>query len=402
MASKLAATMATTSSLGNLLNHETKIPQLPEKMSLPQLLEQLRKLTSKDSGDGDYATIQPYSLTTCNRAAALIKTYVQHFDPSQESNNTTNDLFKTIGYYGFDKSTGNVLVPLNIPQLHSLISELEKITLDCPPDGRHQLNEAGSRASSYPVAEDFIYACHLMYSTWKTWTGKGLELTPTNTTSSDASNALLRYAWDVVNDRPFLPSGPPASMNEQAKRLLDCLKHRVDILPHLSRIRGALSMAATDDSSWSDEEEEELDEEEYVQVSPLDLIIHLLRISDLPTQVAVYTLLLEQRAAIPLVHVSTSPTLGTSSVPNLQHHAQALSYVDVKLARQNKLILTRDTQLPRVDFASNKRVSDSRAASVASNALCCNFMSRYNRNDMAESPVVEVGLGCRGLVSHSI
>ena len=365
-----ATTMATTSTLGNLLSLETKIPQLPEKMSLPQLLEQLHKLMPI----GNDTMLGP-SASICNQAATLIKYYIQNSEPSQEWHSSAGDVFRE---YGFQESNGNVLETLDISQLDSLVSDLDTM-INRGQDDPQPLDSGGRRN------KDFTRDCLQKYSAW-----------PTATLGAAGSYsrcvASLTYAWDVVVDRPFLPNVPPAPINEQAKRVLDCLKHRVDVLPHLSRIRGgaATSMAAKNSSSWSDDDDdEELDEEEeHVQVSPLDLIIHLLRISDVPTQVAIYGLLLEQRAAIPLVHVSA-----TSPQHKLQHHAQALSYVDVKLARQNKLILTRDTELPRVVFASNKRVSESRAAIVASSALCCNFMSRYNRNDMAESPVVEVGLG---------
>ena len=72
-------------------------------------------------------------------------------------------------------------------------------------------------------------------------------------------------------DRPFLPNVLHALINEQAKRLLDCLKHHMDLLPHLSRIRGraTTSVPAKNNSSWSDDddyEEEELGEEEHIQV----------------------------------------------------------------------------------------------------------------------------------------
>jgi hypothetical protein len=117
-------------------------------------------------------------------------------------------------------------------------------------------------------------------------------------------------------------------------------------------------------------------------------------------QVALFQLLLEQRFSVPLVvpyvntfHESQRPK-GQQFIKGFSHLAQALDYVQVRLANQEILSIAEDTNLPRMVFVSNRTVPSCReTAHMASEVLNCQFVSKHSKDDLREGPTVEIGVG---------
>jgi hypothetical protein len=126
--------------------------------------------------------------------------------------------------------------------------------------------------------------------------------------------------------------------------------------------------------------------------STFEILVQLLTSSDLFAQVALFQLLLEQRFSVPLV----VPYVNTfhKSIKGFSHLAQALDYVQVRLANQEILSIAEDTNLPRIVFVSNRTVPSCRETPhMASEVLSCQFVSKHSKDDLREGPTVEIGVG---------
>jgi hypothetical protein len=134
--------------------------------------------------------------------------------------------------------------------------------------------------------------------------------------------------------------------------------------------------------------------------SAFKILVQLLTSSDLFAQVALFQLLLDQRFSVPLVvpyvntfHKSQRPK-GQQFIKGFSHLAQALDYVQVRLANQETLSIAEDTNLPRIVFVSNRTVPSYReTAHMASEVLNCQFVSKHSKDDLREGPTVEIGVG---------
>ncbi|MCO5593062.1 hypothetical protein L7F22_047067 [Adiantum nelumboides] len=271
-----------------------RIQPLPKRIPLANLSEHLQALLGPELDDA--------AVDSTNYSANLaIKSCLSQVDSEKARRISASDqtLYQIIMGYGFDHS-GNLLNPLNTPQLRSLIYDLQK-----------------SQAKPVP-AQPSIPAGQVPANNWP-----DSNIGPQS--NDFLPNGAIKYFGDVVVDRPFLQQiGSMKNgdlvlpdVTEQARRLLDCLRHRVNPLQHLSQIRGqVLGSASMNDMSWDDDAAEEESVHEGSPVPPVtafELLIELLKRSDLSSQVALFKLLLEQRAAVPLVHPETSSGEGVQS-----------------------------------------------------------------------------------------
>jgi hypothetical protein len=136
--------------------------------------------------------------------------------------------------------------------------------------------------------------------------------------------------------------------------------------------------------------------------SSFEILVQLLINSDLPAQIAIFQLLLDQRCSVPLLvpHGKTYYTqFRTEQIihrlsPGLSYLGDVLDFVTVKLANQKLLSISEDRNLPRVVFVSDRKVLSSRETpDMASDVMNCQFISKYSKNDTGDGPVVEVGVG---------
>jgi hypothetical protein len=136
--------------------------------------------------------------------------------------------------------------------------------------------------------------------------------------------------------------------------------------------------------------------------SSFEILVHLLINSDLPAQIAIFQLLLDQRCSVPLLvprgktyytHFRTEQIIHRLS-PGLSYLGDVLDFVTVKLANQKILSISEDRNLRRVVFVSDRKVLSSRETpDMASDVMNCQFISKYSKNDTGDGPVVEVGVG---------
>jgi hypothetical protein len=136
--------------------------------------------------------------------------------------------------------------------------------------------------------------------------------------------------------------------------------------------------------------------------SSFEILVQLLINSDLPAQIAIFQLLLDQRCSVPLL-VSHSNTYYThfkseQIIHRLSHGLRylgdVLDFVTVKLANQEILSISEDRILPRVVFVSDRKVLSSRETpDMASDVMNCQFISKHSKSDTGDGPIVEVGVG---------
>jgi len=136
--------------------------------------------------------------------------------------------------------------------------------------------------------------------------------------------------------------------------------------------------------------------------SSFEILVQLLINSDLPAQIAIFQLLLDQRCSVPLLvpygktyytQFRTEQIIHRLS-PGLSYLGDVLDFVTVKLANQKILSISEDKNLPRVVFVSDRKVLSSRETpDMASDVMNCQFISKYSKNDTGDGPVVEVGVG---------
>jgi hypothetical protein len=136
--------------------------------------------------------------------------------------------------------------------------------------------------------------------------------------------------------------------------------------------------------------------------SSFEILVQLLNNSDLPAQIAIFQLLLDQRCSVPLL-VSHSNTYYTRFkteriIHRLSHGlsylGDVLDFVTVKLANQEILSISEDRILPRVVFVSDRKVLSSRETpDMASDVMNCQFISKHSKSDTGDGPIVEVGVG---------
>ncbi|CAK9878987.1 unnamed protein product [Sphagnum jensenii] len=215
------------------------------------------------------------------------------------------------------------------------------------------------------------------------------------------SQFAYAYNGDVLVDRPLDSSENPH------RRMLDCLRHRMEPFESSVLNKSTLSNIDDDFDSYFDEGpgdhfniEDAANDCSQVTTSAFEILVQLLTSSDLFAQVALFQLLLEQRFSVPLVvpyvntfHKSQRPK-GQQVINGFSHLAQALDYVQVRLANQEILSIAEDTNLPRIVFVSNRTVPSCRETPhMASEVLSCQFVSKHSKDDLREGPTVEIGVG---------
>jgi hypothetical protein len=215
------------------------------------------------------------------------------------------------------------------------------------------------------------------------------------------SQFAYAYNGDVLVDRPLDSSENPH------RRMLDCLRHRMEPFESSVLNKSTLSNIDDDFDKYFDEGpgdhfsiEDAANDCSQVTTSAFEILVQLLTSSDLFAQVALFQLLLEQRFSVPLVvpyvntfHKSQRPK-GQQVINGFSHLAQALDYVQVRLANQEILSIAEDTNLPRIVFVSNRTVPSCRETPhMASEVLSCQFVSKHSKDDLREGPTVEIGVG---------
>jgi hypothetical protein len=215
------------------------------------------------------------------------------------------------------------------------------------------------------------------------------------------SQSAYAYNGDVLVDRPLDSSENPH------RRMLDCLRHQMEPFESPGLNKSTLSNIDDDFDSYFDEGpgdhfdiEDAANDCSQGTTSAFEILVQLLTSSDLFAQVALFQLLLEQRFSVPLVvpyvntfHKSQRPK-GQQFINGFSHLAQALDYVQVRLANQEILSIAEDTNLPRIVFVSNRTVPSCRETPhMASEVLNCQFVSKHSKDDLREGPTVEIGVG---------
>lgn len=220
---------------------------------------------------------------------------------------------------------------------------------------------------------------------------ENIEVPPYKSFSTE--NDLYTYNGDFLVDRPIAKSS-----EDPCKTMMDRVRHRQEPFAAMCNIIHEASNSDDDDddddfigSNSSDGfclSSNTIDQSCGID-SPLEILMQLLRRSNLLVQISMLQLLLEERCAVPLVIPCTD---GSSQFYQL---VEALKFVQVKLANQENLTIAENKKLPRVVFISNRGVvSQCETADLACEVMNCEFPSKYLKNQTSVgSTVLELGVG---------
>jgi hypothetical protein len=209
-------------------------------------------------------------------------------------------------------------------------------------------------------------------------------------------NRTFSYRYcDWAVDRPL------ASSDKPIKRLIDILRHRLDIMlftPAVSSHQSVantktfarnLLMQATAKTSLNTNTTINMPSNSIGTVA-YDALIELLDASDVLSQVELFRLLFERRSPVPIL----TPT---RSNPPFFYHVKPLTFANVKLSTENDCNLASNTTLFRIAIISIRNVSQSETVEFLKQVFACNSLAPSSIGSLnclpKNSCIAEIGVG---------
>lgn len=231
-----------------------------------------------------------------------------------------------------------------------------------------------------------------------------------NLMKEDSKNKKILYTYtNWLVDRPVAPISQPI------ERFMDVLRHRLDIMSFV--LPSAISTADKPSQTirkWGKKQvviptmavAQDRDRELATSITlesdlqPLpscyqavyDILIHILRYSDLLSQIELFRLLVECRTAVPILIPSFD-----SNVPPYTYLIDALSFVNTKLSQQREYNFANDCSLLRIAIFSMRPLKESESSEWIKQVFSCHSLVSLSSANMlsisTNQCIGEIGLG---------
>lgn len=203
-----------------------------------------------------------------------------------------------------------------------------------------------------------------------------------------------RYCdWAV--DRPF------ASSDKPIKRLIDILRHRLDIMLFTPAVSSHQSTTNTKTFARSLLRQTTAKAAPNIDITintpsssagnlAYDALIQLLDTSDVLSQVELFRLLFERRSPVPIITASRS-------YPPFFYYVKPLTFANVKLSTENYCNLGSNTTLFRVAIISIRNLNQSENVEFLKQVFACNSLAPSSISSLTclseKSCIAEIGVG---------
>ena len=211
-----------------------------------------------------------------------------------------------------------------------------------------------------------------------------------NTTAVRHVDAPQKRSF-AFNYRDWAVDRPLVSTDQPIKRLIDILRHRLDI-KLLSSVTSSTQTASNNKAvARSLLQKSTLLKPSLVNANSVyDTLIQLTTSSDVLSQVELFRLLFERRSLVPLL------TPSKSECP-FSYHIKPLTFINVKLSSENECNLSSDTLLFRVAVISMRDVKESESRELLKQVFGCHSLIQSSIGHLACSTknhaVAELGVG---------
>jgi hypothetical protein len=213
---------------------------------------------------------------------------------------------------------------------------------------------------------------------------------------SEKDNRILYSYCDWLVDRPL------SIVTQSVQRLIDILRHRLDIesvLPStFCEMAGSNSWSTA--KKWLDRRSSvilasstsiagvSIDSTRSSFKTIYDILIHLLNHSDLLGQIELFRLLMERRVALPLL----TPTNYTLCL--YKYHINPLTFMATKISGQRELNLSVDTSLYRIAIISMRPVKEQESIQWMQYVFSCQSLSSSSVECIPlDRCIAEIGIG---------
>ncbi|CAF3723286.1 unnamed protein product [Rotaria sp. Silwood1] len=223
------------------------------------------------------------------------------------------------------------------------------------------------------------------------------------TQSTDHKRKFSHRYSDWAIDRPL------ASNDKPIKRLIDILRHRLDIKlftsvtsSHQSSSNNTKALARNLLMQTTSQNLSPVNATAYVPTSSpgntaYDALIQLVDTSDVLSQVELFRLLFERRSPVPIL----TPT---RSNPPFFYYAKPLTFASVKLSTENYCNLGSNTTLYRIAIISMRRAGQSESVEFLKQVFACNSLapssSEFLKCLPENSCIAEMGVGFCPKMEH--
>ena len=213
---------------------------------------------------------------------------------------------------------------------------------------------------------------------------------------SEKDNRIKYFYSDWLVDRPL------STVTQSVQRLIDILRHRLDI----ESVLPAASCEMADSNSWSTAKKWlgrrsnvilasstsiavfSVDSTGSSFKSIYDILIYLLNHSDRLSQIELFRLLMERRVALPLL----TPT--NYSLCLYKYHINPLAFNATKLSGQREVNLSVDTSLYRIAIISMRPIKEQESVQWMQHVFSCqSILSSSVECIPSDRCIAEIGIG---------